>query len=346
MFTQPPSLGTPVELDQIDRELKKLWADESGAITRASLINLAVYSEEADSLARNTRLLSQITDEHACRALVIAFDFEAPADTAEAWINAHCHAAGERKKICSEQISFRLGDAKLLPSILFSHLDSDLPLYLWWQAELPEKIDPQLWTWVDRLIFDSRDWRDFNAQMQRAESAKQEATGRHTVLCDLNWARIYHFRLALAQFFDHPQAVARLHQIQNVSLAHGRGFRSTGLLFIGWLAAQLGWEFRGDNGQTRFTDSAGGSVTVELSEEGEMPLHSLVLRAGEEEFFVRQAECGDLLEAGRGKAGTQSAQQLLPGDKADLATLVSEELMRGGDRRTYGRAVEKVRALL
>ena len=37
--------GMPVEIGQIERELKKLWDAGDGAMTRASLINLAVYSE-------------------------------------------------------------------------------------------------------------------------------------------------------------------------------------------------------------------------------------------------------------------------------------------------------------
>jgi len=41
------SLGLPVEVSKIDQELKKLWQESQGAATRASLVNLAVYSEDA-----------------------------------------------------------------------------------------------------------------------------------------------------------------------------------------------------------------------------------------------------------------------------------------------------------
>ena len=53
-------------------------------------------------------------------------------DRIEAWISAHCHVGrAGTKQVCSEQISFLLEGAKvrLLPSIVFSQLDSDLPLY-------------------------------------------------------------------------------------------------------------------------------------------------------------------------------------------------------------------------
>src|SRR2546430_10427492 len=59
-----------------------------------------------------------------------------------------------------------------------SDLDSDLPFYLWWQEEFCEPMDPQLWAWVDRVIYDSQGWEDFSAQMHLLESAEQEANQR------------------------------------------------------------------------------------------------------------------------------------------------------------------------
>ena len=49
------SLGLPVEIGKIEQELKKLWEEGEGAMTRASLMNLAVYSEEPGSLDKNTQ---------------------------------------------------------------------------------------------------------------------------------------------------------------------------------------------------------------------------------------------------------------------------------------------------
>ena len=48
--------GLPVEVGTIGCELKKLWSESGGTKTRASLINLAVYSEEAGSLSQNTKV--------------------------------------------------------------------------------------------------------------------------------------------------------------------------------------------------------------------------------------------------------------------------------------------------
>src|SRR5438552_15731 len=126
--------GMPVEIGKIDRELKKLWEVSAGCATRASLINLALYSEAPESLGKNTEIISRITENHACRAIVIAADPAAKENRVEAWISAHCHVSrAGSKQVCSEQLSFLLQgeSARLLPNIVFAQLDSDLPLYLW-----------------------------------------------------------------------------------------------------------------------------------------------------------------------------------------------------------------------
>ncbi len=345
------SLGLPVAIDRIDRELKKLWSEGEGAMTRASLMNLAVYSEESGSLTRNTRLLARITENHACRAIVIGADPRAKNDRMEAWISAHCHLSrAGTKRVCSEQISFLLEGAmvKLLPSIVFSQLDSDLPLYLWWQSEFAEPMDPQLWSWIDRLIYDSQSWRDFNAQIRLVEMAQREAKQR-IVLCDLNWTRLVHFRLAFAQFFDHPGSHHHFREIKNGSIIFGNGFRSTAILFVGWLAAQLGWEIRSEKnaGPIELENSDGETVRIQLQEKGDdAPIASFTAQSHGIEFQVTQADCGDLLEVCRSKLGEVPARQVLPSSENDPVKLMSEELMRGGPHHVYLRAVEKVRELL
>ena len=344
------SLGLPVAIDRIDRELKKLWSEGEGAMTRASLMNLAVYSEKAESLTHNTQLLARITENHACRAIVIGADPRAKNDRMEAWISAHCHVSrAGTKRVCSEQISFLLEGAmvNLLPSIVFSQLDSDLPLYLWWQAEFAEPMDPQLWSWIDRLIYDSQSWRDFNAQMHLVETAQREAKQR-IILCDLNWTRLVHFRLAFAQFFDHPGSHHHFGEIESGSILFGNGFRSTAILFVGWLAAQLGWEIRSEKNAEpiELENSDGKTVRLQLKEKGDAPIASFTVQSQEIEFQITQADCGDLLEVCRGKLSEDSARQVLPSSENDPVKLMSEELMRGGPHHVYLRAVEKVRDLL
>ncbi len=348
--TETFATGMPVEIGKIERELKKLWEQGGEKMTRASLINLAVYSEAPDSLRANTRIIAQITEDHASRAIVIAADPSAKEDRVEAWISAHCHVSrAGRKQICSEQISFALAGslAKLLPNIVFSHLDSDLPFYLWWQGEFHDPMDAQLWTWVDRLIYDSQPWCDFDAQMRLVQTAQEEANQR-VVLCDLNWTRLVQIRLAIAQFFDAPAALEHLGSVQRVEITHTTGHRSTAVLLAGWLAAQLGWALveGADETTLSFSDCAGEAIRVTLQETEGEPISRCSLHCGTTEFRVLHPRGADLLEVGTELDGTERAHQLMPASRNDPVSLMSEELMRGGPHRVYLRAVEAVRELL
>lgn len=348
--TVAPAVGIPVEVANIDRELKKLWQEGDEVMTRASLINLAVYSEAPESLARNTEIVSEITKDHACRAIVIAAHCSAAADGVQAWINAHCHVSGAgRKQICSEQLSFLLEGsfAKLLPNIVFSHLDSDLPFHLWWQGDLPERIDPQLWSWVDRLIYDSRDWSNFADQMRLVEAAHAEADQR-MVLCDLNWTRLILLRLATAQCFDHPAAGRQLADISRVEIEFAPGYRSTALLLIGWLAAQLHWNIAKSKDATEpaFTTAEGKRIAAVLTERDGEPIGRCSLLTGRSEFRVTHAARADLLEVSVRVDGKERMHQLMPAGSNAPVRLMSEELIRGGPHRVYLRAVERVRELL
>jgi glucose-6-phosphate dehydrogenase assembly protein OpcA len=343
------SLGLQVEIGKIDKELKKLWQQSEGAMTRASLINLAVYSEAPGSLAENTRLISEITQSHACRAIVIEAAPKATENRVQAWISAHCpigHAGS--KQICSEQLSFLLEGpcTGLLPNIVFSHLDSDLPFYLWWQGALHDPMDAQLWAWVDRFIYDSRDWEDFAAQMKLVEAAQEEARQR-IVLCDLNWTRLDKIRIAIAQFFDHPASHHHFAEIENAQIYFAPGFKSTALLLAGWLAGQLNWRAKpmGTGNRLEFANSQGSKIEIDLHEQAGEAIDKVVLKSDGTEFLVRHAECGDLLEVSRGRPDETRLAQLMPAQGNDPVQLMSQELLRGGPHRVYLRSVNCLRLL-
>ena len=347
---QTYSLGQPVAINEIGGALKKLWQEGEGAMTRASLVNLAVYSEQPGSLEKNTQLMARITENHACRALVIGANRESKENRVEAWVNAHCHVSrAGGKQICSEQISFLLAGpcVQWLPSIVFSHLDSDLPLYLWWQDQLPDEMDPQLWTWVNRLIFDSRTWNNFETQMRRIETAEQEAKQR-IVLCDLNWTRLDKVRYAIAQFFDHPASHHHFGKMENVSVDFAPGYKSTAILLVGWLAAQLKWKTNQQamNGSCRFLDAHNRKIDIELREKSGSPIGEVVLNSTTTKFCVAPAKCGDLLEVHRSGETETARPQMMPAQSNDSADLLTQELLRGGAHRVYLRAVSAVRALL
>src|SRR5262245_7058101 len=294
--------------------------------------------------------MARITENHACRAIIIEADCRADDNKVSAWISAHCHVSSVgSKQVCSEQISFLLkgGCTTQLPSILLSNLDSDLPFYLWWQGELHDPMAAQLWEWVDRFIYDSHGWKDFPAQMALVEAAQREANHR-LVLCDLNWTRLDNLRFALAQFFDHPASHHRLAKISKVRIDFAPGFRSTAVLFAGWLGAQLNWrieEVKSPLG-LRFTGASMRHIDVELREHDGEAVHQVALTSADVEFRVTYAGCGDLLEVSRTQGSETRHPQLMPAGNNDPVGLISEELIRGGPHRVYLNALHCVRDLL
>jgi glucose-6-phosphate dehydrogenase assembly protein OpcA len=342
--------GLPVEVGQIQSELKKLWDSSDGVMTRASLVNLAVYSEASGSLGKNTAIISQLTENHACRAILIAADPKSKESGVDAWISAHCHVGHSgRKQVCCEQISFSIRGERcgLLPNIVFAQLDSDLPLYLWWQEEFRPPLDPQLWAWVDRVIYDSRGWHNFNEQIRLVEVAQEEARQR-IVLCDLNWIRLVHLRLALAQFFDHPITHHHLYEFRTIEITHKPGYRSTALLLIGWLAGQLGWD-GGDDDSPNFwlnKDDRSRQIAVTLKEAEGEPISACRIMTKQAEFRIEHKPGADLLDVFFGRTEGRKMQQVLPAGKDDAVELLREELGRGGPHRVYLRAISKVRELL
>src|SRR5260221_8681596 len=126
-------------------------------------------------------------------------------------------------------------------NVLFSHLDSDLPLDLWWQDSFTGSLDAQLWKWVDRFLFDSSSWRDPSRQMQILRESVAGARSR-IVLCDLNWRRLIYLRLAIAQMFDQPWAAEKLRSITELTIVFHPEYQTTAVLLVAWFASQLGWE--------------------------------------------------------------------------------------------------------
>jgi glucose-6-phosphate dehydrogenase assembly protein OpcA len=327
--------GMPVEVAQINKSLKALWEQEGDVLTRASLINFAVYSEAADALSANTQLMEQVTREHACRIILLAVNPAASKRRVQAWISAHCHVTGTNaRQVCSEQISFLLDGSSpdLIRNILFSHLESDLPLYLWWQGEFSNQIDQQLWSWVDRFFFDSHSWRE-PAQQIKILRGSVASAGSRCVLCDLNWRRLIYIRLALGQLFDHPWAAQHVNSIRGLEVTYHPEYWTTAVLFISWIAHQLGWELvEKKDFEYRFKSvSAEAPISVRLTA---LPGPSIgQVKMGFEQGSLEVKWSGNFLETTL--QGGSQLKQMLPAGGTTMANLVQEELSRGGEHRTY-----------
>lgn len=341
--------GIPVELGKIDRELKKLWEQDSGAATRASLVNFAIYCKGRDRMEENTRLIAEFTRDHACRAILIAVEPDAPQPKVQAWIGAHCHISrAGAKQVCCEQISFLLeGDTRgMIPNIVFSHLDSDLPLYLWWRGDFSRDIDAQLWTWVDRLIFDSQKWSDPGMRFQRLRESLAEIKPR-LILCDLNWTRLLHLRWAFAQLFDPPGNLARLPTLHRVTITHAPRCRTTAILLLGWIMSQLRWTLAAPTAAGfELHREDGAAVAVEFSEAPGSAIGKCVFAAEDARFQIEHCPDSRFFETIAELPDGRRSESLVPAGRDEILDLLNEELMRGGKHPIYLRALNAAETLL
>lgn len=341
--------GVPVEIGQIQRELKKLWQEGEKVATRASRLNLVIYSAAAHSIRANTALVEKITRQHALRAILVAAKPGTTGRRVRAWVNAHCQVSKSgAKQRCSEQIAFQLeGDARapgLIPNIVFSHLDSDLPLYLWWQGEFAEAPAEGLMAWVDRLIFDSADWADPVAQFAILHQIGAQADS-DAVFCDLNWTRLRGWRQAMAQCFDLPGADDIWPKLDTLEVEIGVDAGLTAMLFTGWFASRLGWKMAPD---ATFIGSAGQSITVQFQEAEGSGLHCVRVRAADgSEFTLKHEPGSDFLNV-LAQVGpyARSLTQVVPAGSSELADLVSEELVHGGDHAVYLKSLKAIEPML
>ena len=344
------SPGLAVEVGDIDRQLGLLWAQSDAGKVRASLVNLVIYSEAPGAMAANTPLLSEIAADHAFRALLVQAQPEAKKSAVRAWITAHCHLRETGKnEICSEQITFQLDGpaAGRLPSIVFSHLDTDLPLYLWWQGDLHPDPDPQLWRWVDRLIVDSNSWSDPAAQFRILREIQSLGRAR-AALADLNWTRIFHLRYAVAQIFDLPAALERLDRIDRVEIIHAPGHRLTALQLLGWLASRLGWSLDHDDRAPVFRRQDGGTVTFQLNvnQDAKACVESIDIGLGDATASVRRKTSGDYYLGTFTAPHQASFAQMLPAERDKTSDILLSELSRISRHPLFWPAIRAIEPLL
>jgi glucose-6-phosphate dehydrogenase assembly protein OpcA len=337
-------LGTEVPLGKIDSELTKLWDDD--AKTRASLLNFAIYSEDTSSLETNVERLDRIISLNACRALLILrMPGEAP--SARAWINALCHPYQGRQAVCSEQISFLLedGDAAQLQNVVFAHLDSDLPLVVWWQGPLTQNFEERFYSHIDTLIIDSSTWNDPKTEFAELAAALETGTADFDVR-DLSWTRSHFLRLALASSFEDDQARQKLNRLSEVEIVYAPGRRAAALLLAGWLAKRLGASLKDTDSDFIFHREDGLPIRAILTEQpGVHCLKSLTLRGEGLSVEITRSDDSPFVRVAS-SCGEHSHEELLPADADTEADLVADQLSRAGGTTLYADMIPTMRQLL
>lgn len=357
-------LGKEVPVKQIDSELHEFFASDTG-IARASLINLAIYSESVERVQRNTGIIEELTREHACRALLIVSQTDGET-AARAWVQAHCNIDSSGKKaVCSEQVSFLLcgSSADMVRNIVFAHLDADLPLVFWWQGELSEVFEERLFSRISRLVVDSRDWADPAVQFLRLASAACEKEATY-VLHDIAYTQSNQLREAVALCFDDPAAMAEIESLKQVEILYTETQRMTALWLVAWLGDRLRLALnleRSEDGDYLFESAKSTQQALQIclkkseSLKKDDSLSPPILKVS-----LMEAEGGVHFDIVRSDDGQGSdfwhLQRIIPGrpETSDLwpirsfgdVGLVNEILMRAGQNRMMIELLPQLRSLL
>jgi glucose-6-phosphate dehydrogenase assembly protein OpcA len=351
-----PELGREVPIGRIDKELHELWSEDD-ARTNASLVNLAVYSEKEGSLEENSRAMKELTREHACRALLIGIDREAADASITAWITAHCHLSHGQKSVCCEQIAFFLtGKATgRLRNTVFAHLNSDLPLILWWQGELSPIFSERFYSLIDRFVFDSAEWSDPVTSFSMIADAIDGSS--RIVPQDLAWTRSFQFRISVAALFDDPVAQSALGAVESVEIRHHPDHRMSALQLLSWLVVQAKWrdglelglaDSRQNKGARSYSFElpSGSSVIATLvSDEASAPLGSVLIQAGEVQVEVTR-EAGSSYLLRRVSAPGHVTESPGPVDSDNSVDSIVEQLSRGGKNSLFRKILPRFRQLL
>ncbi|MGL4399843.1 MAG: glucose-6-phosphate dehydrogenase assembly protein OpcA [Luteolibacter sp.] len=340
-----PELGLEVPVSAIESELRKLW-EQDEAQTNASLINLVVYSEKSGALIENSRIIRELTREHACRAILVGIDPNEPKPSLRAWITAHCHLADGRKSVCCEQIAFHLTGRVTgrFRNTVFAHLNSDLPLVFWWQGELSEILTERLVSVMDRLVIDSSTWADPAASFAKIEEASQ--ANPDLIIQDHAWTRSWQFRVGIASLFDDPAAQEALPEIDSIEITYHPDHRNTALQVLAWLAVQAGWRDRKSDGPVAFETAAGAPISVMMrAEPNSPPLSSVIIRSGGVTVQVTQKPGATHVER-QVETAAYKAASLSPVDPTHPAELVAVQLSRGGKNSLYQKILPRFRAML
>lgn len=339
-------LGQEVPLGRVDRELKKLW-DSDEAKTRASLMNFAIYSENPADMERNNKLLEEITSEVACRAMLILCQPDGAEPKARAWINALCRPYQGKQIVCSEQLSFFLegGNAAQVQNIVFAHLDSDLPLAVWWQGDLTSNFEERFYSEIDRLFIDSAEWHNPTAEFEMLENAYSSDTSDFEVH-DLSWTRSHFLRAALAGCFQDAVALKKLPLVEQIEITHAPGQRVAALLLTAWIAVRLGYDMDDTVKDIRFTKPNGGTVNLALHEG--VPgcsLQQLVLTGPELRAEVRRDPASVFVRV-CASCGDHENTEMLPADAESEAELITSQLSRAHGTSLYIEMVPMLREML
>jgi glucose-6-phosphate dehydrogenase assembly protein OpcA len=243
-------------IEDIERELMRLRdaMGEEGPRQRTRVMNHVAWVPERWAGAA-LETLAGLEHRHPSRGILLFPRPDDDRDAIDAAVDLRCFARENESPICSEVIELHLrGRRATAPaSVVEPLLTADLPDFLRWRGDLPFGAPEfeQLVGVVDRLVVDSREWREPGETFARLPELFERV-----IVSDIAWARTERWREAVAHLWPDVAAASRLRVA---------GPRAEALLLGGWLGARLGREFELDH------EPAGELELIALDGEAAVP---------------------------------------------------------------------------
>ena len=198
-------LDEPVaDLTQLDRALAKLWqtAHEHGRrdeepLNRALTMNfIGVFDGTGETDA--DEILARLSVRHPSRAFVLHLDPTAAGITAT--VSADIRQAGKGRVMILEKIDLTLPPHELvqLPGLIRPLLVNDIPVHLFWSAQIPEN-EQRLLLLADLADQTTIDSSEFDQPVRDLERCKGLPDVR---MLDLAHFRLAPWRRAIAEAFE------------------------------------------------------------------------------------------------------------------------------------------------
>jgi glucose-6-phosphate dehydrogenase assembly protein OpcA len=215
---------------EIERELAELRGPDRHHVPhqRTSVMTHVAWVPE-EWLDAAHEVLAELAERHPSRTIALVPKPDAGCDGIEGDVRQQCFPlAGSGRQVCTETIELRLlgNRASRVASIVQPLLISDLPVFSRWRGEPPWDADElaQLIGVADRLVVDSREWREPLEGYKRLVEIFDRVA-----VSDIAWSLTYDWRLELAKLW--PTIVEQEIRI--------RGPQAQAALLRGWLASRL-----------------------------------------------------------------------------------------------------------
>jgi glucose-6-phosphate dehydrogenase assembly protein OpcA len=228
---------TPGDVEEAVRGLLREQQARGEGHTPARVLNLVVVVDR-EWRGEIMNRLERVGRYHPSRTILCAVESGRRTIDASVAITTDSQARAGEFSLIRERVVLDLGPRHLekLDTIVDPLVVSDIATLVWSPHGHPEAVDVLL-RLAQVVLVDSVTEPDPATAVARAQQVAQAA-----YVVDLAWLRSTPWRERVASIFDPPQVREELSRINSVIVRYRPDSCIAGLLFLGWLAARLGWE--------------------------------------------------------------------------------------------------------